>query len=114
MLSQLLLASFALTGAIASSRLRCRDSKPPAFLLAGDSTTAVDGGWGNGLLATLIPPATGLNVGRSGATTASFTADGSWSNVTNHVKQYVGDHDVYVTISVGHEAFSLLFASTMG
>ncbi len=74
---------------------------PPAFFLAGDSTTAVDGGWGDGLLELLIGPATGLNFGKSGATTASFVNQGRWDNVTAHVTDYVGDYDVYVTISVG-------------
>lgn len=94
-----LLITAELATAVPSGRIRARD-RAPAFFLAGDSTTAVNGGWGDGLLATLIDPATGLNVGRSGATTASFVNDGSWSNVTDHVKQYVEDYDVYVTISV--------------
>ena len=94
-----LLVSTGLAVAVPSGKVVTRD-RAPAFFLAGDSTTAVNGGWGDGLLATLIDPATGLNVGRSGATTASFVGGGSWSNVTDHVKQYAGDYDVYVTISV--------------
>lgn len=102
MLSRLiwqLSAAAALAVAAPSTKLSAR-ANPPAFVLAGDSTTAIDGGWGNGLLATLIEPATGLNVGMSGATTASFVASGKWQTVTDQVKEYAADHDVYVTISV--------------
>ncbi|KAI0466023.1 SGNH hydrolase-type esterase domain-containing protein [Xylaria cf. heliscus] len=77
-------------------------AKAPAFFLAGDSTTAVDGGWGNGLLAPLIEPAWGLNVGLSGATTKSFVARGNWANVTTHLKENADAFDCYVTISFGH------------
>ncbi|KAI1403609.1 carbohydrate esterase family 12 protein [Hypoxylon fuscum] len=77
-------------------------SKPPAFFLAGDSTTAVDGGWGDGLLATLRNPAWGVNIGKSGATTSSFAAGGYWGNVTEHLRGYVDKFDCYVTISFGH------------
>ncbi|KAI0188274.1 SGNH hydrolase-type esterase domain-containing protein [Xylaria flabelliformis] len=76
--------------------------KPPALFLAGDSTTAVDGGWGNGLLATLIEPALGLNFGLSGATTKSFVDRGYWANVTTHLKENVDEFECFVTISFGH------------
>ncbi|KAI0012449.1 SGNH hydrolase-type esterase domain-containing protein [Xylariaceae sp. FL0662B] len=79
-----------------------REPKPPAFFLAGDSTTARDGGWGDGLLPTLIAPAWGVNIGRSGATTASFVAGGNWANITTHLKDNVDEYDCYVTISFGH------------
>ncbi|KAI0101482.1 SGNH hydrolase-type esterase domain-containing protein [Nemania sp. FL0031] len=79
-----------------------KHAKPPAFFLAGDSTTAVDGGWGNGLLAPLIEPAWGVNFGLSGATTVSFVAAGRWANVTQDLKQYAKEYDCYVTISFGH------------
>lgn len=105
MLSLLLLSAATLTGAAPSAKLSSR-AKTPAFFLAGDSTTAVNGGWGDGLMATVIEPATGLNVGRSGATTASFRADGSWKNITDHVTEYAADYDVYVTISVGRQIYS--------
>lgn len=76
------------------------DTKPPAFFLAGDSTTAVGGGWGDGLLATLRSPAWGVNIGQSGATTVSFENGGNWTNVTTHVQDYAEEYDTYVTISV--------------
>ena len=79
------------------------DKKTPAFFLAGDSTTALDGGWGNGVLNPLIKPAWGVNIGQSGATTASFIAAGNWSNITTHLQDYSKKYDCYVTISVGDE-----------
>ncbi|KAI2619148.1 carbohydrate esterase family 12 protein [Hypoxylon sp. NC1633] len=77
-------------------------ANPPAFFLAGDSTTAIDGGWGDGLLAPLASPAWGVNIGKSGATTASFRAGGYWANVTKHLQDNVDNFDCYVTISFGH------------
>ncbi|KAH9889592.1 carbohydrate esterase family 12 protein [Xylariomycetidae sp. FL2044] len=77
-------------------------SKTPALFLAGDSTTAPDGGWGDGLLATLISPAWGVNIGKSGATTVSFVNGGSWDNVTTHLEEFSVEYDCYVTISFGH------------
>ncbi|KAL7629773.1 hypothetical protein AAE478_001296 [Parahypoxylon ruwenzoriense] len=77
-------------------------TKPPAFFLAGDSTTAIEGGWGNGLLAPLIKPAWGVNIGKSGATTASFVGGGYWDNVTTHLRENADKFDCYVTISFGH------------
>ncbi|KAK5634055.1 hypothetical protein RRF57_009769 [Xylaria bambusicola] len=73
--------------ALAASLPSYLDAKPPAFFLAGDSTTAIIGGWGRGLLAPLIEPAWGINFGLSGATTESFQARGYWANVTSHVKR---------------------------
>ncbi|KAI0439024.1 SGNH hydrolase-type esterase domain-containing protein [Xylaria telfairii] len=79
----------------------------PAFILAGDSTTAVQaangGGWGNGFLWFLVAPATGVNKGHNGATTKSFVAGGDWHLVKALASDYAdaGDH-VYVTIQFGH------------
>ncbi|KAK1950796.1 hypothetical protein LY78DRAFT_664603 [Colletotrichum sublineola] len=36
-----------------------RQAKPPYFLLTGDSTVAVNGGWGDGLLTFVKSPADG-------------------------------------------------------
>ncbi|KAH7007610.1 GDSL-like Lipase/Acylhydrolase [Ilyonectria destructans] len=83
-----------------------RGSKPPAFILAGDSTTAVQstggGGWGNGFLSFFRRSAWGVNLGHNGATTVSFVSGGDWDNVKQHISDNVGDFDVYVTIQFGH------------
>ncbi|KAI0167827.1 SGNH hydrolase-type esterase domain-containing protein [Pestalotiopsis sp. NC0098] len=85
----------------------CRNDATPAFILAGDSTTAVQstggGGWGNGFLSFLKSPAWGINKGHNGATTVSFVAGGDWANVTGYVDSKTADgYDVYVTIQFGH------------
>ncbi|CAN8102722.1 unnamed protein product [Discula destructiva] len=81
-------------------------AKPPAFIFAGDSTTAVQtktgGGWGTGFLSTLISPAKGSNHGANGATTVSFVKDGKWSAVMAEVEDSTADFDVFVTIQFGH------------
>ncbi|CAJ2502100.1 Uu.00g049530.m01.CDS01 [Anthostomella pinea] len=77
-------------------------SKTPAFFLAGDSTTAYDGGWGDGFLAPLISPAWGVNIGQSGATTVSYIRGGNWSDITTHLRDNADEYECYVTISFGH------------
>ncbi|KAI1432271.1 SGNH hydrolase-type esterase domain-containing protein [Xylaria sp. CBS 124048] len=81
-------------------------SKPPAFILAGDSTTAIQspngGGWGNGFLSFLNPPAWGVNKGHNGATTASYVTDGDWDTVEGLVSADEEKYSAYVTIQFGH------------
>ncbi|PGH15177.1 hypothetical protein AJ79_02542 [Helicocarpus griseus UAMH5409] len=78
-------------------------AKPPAFILTGDSTTAPDGGWGDGFLSTVLKNgATGVNLGDSGATTVSFIADGYWNDALTAIADAKGSHDPYVTIQFGH------------
>ncbi|KAL2157893.1 hypothetical protein VTH06DRAFT_4947 [Thermothelomyces fergusii] len=79
-----------------------RQAKPAAFFLAGDSTTATDGGWGDGFVALLRNGAVGQNRGHSGATTASFVAGGDWAAVLDLVGRHTAAYDCYVTIQFGH------------
>jgi len=82
--------------------LHSRGTKPVYWLLAGDSTTATNGGWGGAFLSTtLANGASGHNYGHSGASTRSFRAGGDWANVTRDVRTYKQEYDVYVTIQVG-------------
>jgi lysophospholipase L1-like esterase len=75
--------------------------KPAYFVLAGDSTTAPDGGWGDGFLSTAVrKPASGINLGHSGATTVSFRNGGDWAVVIDQVKNHTKSHKVFVTIQV--------------
>lgn len=81
----------------------------PAFILAGDSTTAIQssngGGWGNGFLSFLRGPAHGVNKGHNGATTQSFVDGGDWGVVKGLVTEYKREDwaaEVYVTIQFGH------------
>jgi hypothetical protein len=76
-------------------------SRPPAFYLAGDSTTAPQssggGGWGAGFLALLKGGATGKNFGRNGATTKSFMQQ-AWPQVLSSTAQAKGRYTAFVTI----------------
>lgn len=81
--------------------------KPAYFILAGDSTTAPDGGWGDGFLSTAVrSPAGGINLGHSGATTVSFRNGGDWAHVLEEVKNHTRSHNVFVTIQVSLAAHS--------
>jgi hypothetical protein len=81
-------------------------TKPAAFFLAGDSTTAVinaaktGGGWGDGFLATLKNGAIGFNYGHNGATTVSFRNGGDWANVLAGVAANKAKYKPFVTIQV--------------
>jgi len=82
-------------------------AKTPYFILAGDSTTAVQaangGGWGNGFLSFLTNSAKGVNKGHNGATTKSFVDGGDWATVKSLVTDNIkGGYDAYVTIQFGH------------
>jgi len=78
-------------------------TKPIYWLLAGDSTTATNGGWGDAFLSTTVADgSSGHNYGHSGATTRSFRAGGDWANVTRDIGTYKEDYRVYVTIQFGH------------
>lgn len=84
--------------------------KPVYWLLAGDSTTAPNGGWGDAFLTTTVAPgSSGYNYGHSGATTASFRAGGDWSKVMKDIGAYKKEYDVYVTIQAS--ALSIPFLS---
>jgi lysophospholipase L1-like esterase len=86
-----------------ASPLSPRADKGVYWLLAGDSTTAPKGGWGDGYLATTVASgSSGHNYGHSGATTASFRAGGDWGKVTKDIGTYKSTYDVYVTIQFGH------------
>tara|TARA_R110002003_G_scaffold251_4_gene17794 strand:- start:2650 stop:2970 length:321 start_codon:yes stop_codon:yes gene_type:complete len=78
-----------------------RAAKPVYWLLAGDSTTAPAGGWGDAFLSTTVAAGSSdYNWAKSGATTKSFRDGGYWTSVINDVKKYKSSYSVYVTIQV--------------
>ncbi|KFY41197.1 hypothetical protein V494_03140 [Pseudogymnoascus sp. VKM F-4513 (FW-928)] len=79
-----------------------RATKPPAFFLAGDSTTATHGGWGDGFLELLKNGATAENHGKSGASTYSFMHTGYWDDVLEAAVASNETYVPYVTIQFGH------------
>jgi lysophospholipase L1-like esterase len=93
--------------ALPSPQTKPSTTKPPYFILAGDSTTAVQseggGGWGTGFLTTtLTKGASGHNYGHNGATTVSFRQGGDWATVLSAAKDASKDFAPYVTIQFGH------------
>jgi len=101
-LLSLLPAAFALPAALQS-----RAEGPVYWLLAGDSTTAPNGGWGDAFLSTTVAPgSSGANHGHSGATTKSFRAGGDWGEVIDEVGAHKDDYRVYVTIQVTSQYLS--------
>ncbi|KAH4059329.1 hypothetical protein HBI25_106290 [Parastagonospora nodorum] len=80
-----------------------RAEKPVYWLLAGDSTTAAGGGWGDAFLSTTVAPgSSGRNWAKGGATTKSFRDGGYWASVLKGIAQFKADNRVYVTIQFGH------------
>jgi lysophospholipase L1-like esterase len=81
-------------------------SKPQAaqvrILLVGDSTTAVQSGWGPGFCALLPPRVACLNMARSGRSSLSYRAEGAWAHVMDVLQQDRGSQATYVLIQFGH------------
>ncbi|WAO91726.1 SGNH-hydro domain-containing protein [Fusarium falciforme] len=77
-------------------------AKPPYFLLIGDSTVAVNGGWGNGFLSYLKSPGLGENRGVSGSTTVSWKSNGRWDALIETIEASKGEFEPIVTIQFGH------------
>ncbi|KAL4860457.1 SGNH hydrolase-type esterase domain-containing protein [Aspergillus spectabilis] len=75
---------------------------PPAFFLAGDSTTGSGGGWGDAVVSSLTGGSTRENLGDSGATTGSFRNEGFWGEVLAAVESHKHEYTPYVTIQFGH------------
>jgi hypothetical protein len=74
------------------------------WLLAGDSTTAPMGGWGDAFLSTTVASgSSGHNYGHSGATTKSFRS-ADWSKVVKDIGTYKSQYNVYVTIQVNYSS----------
>lgn len=75
---------------------------PPHFFLIGDSTVAVNGGWGDGFLSYLNEPAAGENRGVSGSTTVSWKSNGRWAALIRDVNANKAAYEPIVTIQFGH------------
>lgn len=98
--------------------LQSRADESVYWLLAGDSTTAPRGGWGDAFLATTVANgSSGTNYGHSGATTASFRAGGDWDKVLTSARSHTATQRVYITIQVhtphaNHPAIPILTPRT--
>ncbi|WP_349781354.1 rhamnogalacturonan acetylesterase [Xanthomonas arboricola] len=85
-------ASIAAAPALAASKI----------VLVGDSTTAVQGGWGPSFCAQHVSSFLScLNLARGGRSTSNYRAEGSWE-IALHELRSGGYRQVYVLIQFGH------------
>lgn len=83
------------------------EAPPPQFkavkiVLVGDSTTAVQGGWGPAFCGWHITSfAACVNLGRGGRSSGNYRTEGSWALAMDEIKSG-GFIDTYVLIQFGH------------
>jgi lysophospholipase L1-like esterase len=71
-------------------------------VLVGDSTTAVQGGWGPSFCAEHVTSfAACINLARGGRSSGNYRAEGSWALALKEI-QSGGFNDTYVLIQFGH------------
>jgi len=75
---------------------------PVRIILVGDSTMAVNSGWGPGFCADVVPQLTCLNMAKGGRSTSSYRAEGSWAQVMDQLKRNSQFSATYVLIQFGH------------
>ena len=76
--------------------------KQVRIILVGDSTMAVQSGWGPGFCALVSIKVDCMNMARSGRSSLSYRAEGSWAKVIDAL-QHNGDYKAtYVLIQFGH------------
>src|SRR5437763_15869994 len=59
------------------------------IVLAGDSTTAVNSGWGPGFIKCLTPDVECINMARGGRSSKSFIAEGLWKKCLELKPDYI-------------------------
>ena len=96
-----------LTALLATPALAQAPADPPPFtatkiVLVGDSTTAVNSGWGGAFCATRVSSNVAcVNLGRGGRSTRTYRAEGSWTLALGEIKG--GPFaETYVLIQFGH------------
>jgi lysophospholipase L1-like esterase len=91
-----------LTPADAEARARTKQITAVRVILVGDSTTAVQSGWGGAFCADHLPPfAACLNLARGGRSSFSYRAEGSWDIALAEMKSG-GYAKTWVLIQFGH------------
>src|SRR5258708_11122003 len=75
---------------------------PVRIILVGDSTMAVNSGWGAGFCADVVHEVTCVNMAKNGRSSASYRAEGSWANVLEALKHNQDYRTTYVLIQFGH------------
>jgi len=98
----LLAAALLATPALAQAPADPPPFKATRILLVGDSTTAVNSGWGGAFCATRVTSNVAcVNLGRGGRSTSTYRSEGSWALALGEIKG--GPFaETYVLIQFGH------------
>jgi len=72
------------------------------IILVGDSTMAVQSGWGPGFCALVSSKVDCVNMARSGRSSLSYRAEGSWAKVMDALQHNSDYKATYVMIQFGH------------
>src|SRR5271165_2062639 len=68
------------------------------IVLVGDSTMAVKSGWGPGFCADVVEQVACVNMAKSGRSSGSYRAEGSWAKVMDELKRKSEFQSTYVLI----------------
>src|ERR1035438_3928935 len=77
-------------------------AQPVRIILVGDSTMAVNSGYGPGFCALVLEPNACLNMAKGGRSSGSYRAEGSWAQVMDQLKTNSNFKNTYVLIQFGH------------
>ncbi|KAJ7863400.1 SGNH hydrolase [Mycena leptocephala] len=109
-----LLTALIIAGAAGALAQRA-DAASTAFVLAGDSTTYLNGGWGPGFCADLAAGVPCVITAFSGETTGSFFADGRWNQTLDALRTNLqAGRRTFVTMQFGHNDQKIAPPETMG
>jgi lysophospholipase L1-like esterase len=103
----LLLAAALFTAPLTAHAQATPDTDPPVFkspkiVLVGDSTTAVQGGWGPSFCGKHVTSFIAcINLARGGRSSGNYRTEGSWKLAMYEIKSG-GFNDTYVLIQFGH------------
>jgi lysophospholipase L1-like esterase len=108
-MKSLLSLSLSLPLLLAASLATAQDARPPAtpihadkIILVGDSTTAVQSGWGSSLCSHHVSSFVAcLNLARGGRSSYSYRAEGSWDIALAEMKTGAYDR-TWVLVQFGH------------
>lgn len=90
-----------------ATAVHAQEAAPPHFnavkiVLVGDSTTAVQGGWGPSFCGKHVTSfAACINLARGGRSSGNYRTEGSWAVAMAEIKSG-GFNDTYVLIQFGH------------
>src|SRR6185437_6316429 len=89
-----------LAAAVLSASLAAAQTAPARVrvILVGDSTMAVNSGYGPGFCALATPQLECVNMAKGGRSTSSYRAEGSWDKVIAAIKNGAAFTDTYVLI----------------